>query len=301
MTERPITRCASSSDALRFLPAAAFLAFFCLSCRIMETSAPAAFAEPRDSAISRILGSTRLLASVHFVETADRYFHRGIGHRKERAMEDHPVRRLQKAISPETVEHVYGYDMRELVPWLWFAVEVNPENVDAYLIGAYILSRQIERPDAAHQLLQKGAWENPMDYRIASEDARVYLREGRVADAMKRFEAALAFADRPQLVLTDTLKEEKASILTYLGLIYESQNRTDDAIRCYARILELFPERTMWRDRIEDIRANAAPSVLADRLWHDTLRKHDQERGVCRHEEHHHHHEEEHEEDGPHY
>ncbi len=287
MKNHPKLCCQFSSAGRWYLPAIVFTVCFSLSCRLSEISANYDLAHPGDSAVSRILGSTRLLASAQFIETADRYFHKGMGHRRERALQDHPFRKLQTLISPEYVQHVYGYDMRELVPWLWFAVEVNPNNVDAYLVAAYILARQIGIPDAAHKIIQKGMWENPMEYRLAAEDARIYLREGRVTEAIKRFEAALAFADRPQLTPTADLMEEKAAILSYLGLLYETQNRSKEAIACYRRILDLFPDRSVWQKRIEDVQNGVSPSVLAEWLWRDTLNKHDEEQGACRHKHHH--------------
>lgn len=265
-----------------------FLAFFSLSCRLSVTKISTDIYTSEQSFVSRLLGSTRLLVGAHFIETADRYFHKGVGHRKEKALNEHPFRKLQQAITPETVQHVYGYDMRELVPWLWFAVEINPRNADAYLLAAYILSRHIGRPDIAHQIIQKGIWENPMEYRLLLEDAKVYLREGRTDEAFRRFHAALAFSDRSGVVATEDVKNDQSAILSYLGFLYEMTNDASSAIACYERILQMFPERTVWKKRVDELRAGTTPSVLAKWLWRDTLRKHDDERAACRHGDHEH-------------
>ena len=81
--------------------------------------------------------------------------------------------------------HLHGGEEKEMLPWLYYAVRLDPQNVNAYVIGGHWLGRRLKKPDEAIQLLQEGIANNPDSWRIYEEMGMIYFT------ALEDYETAL--------------------------------------------------------------------------------------------------------------
>src|SRR5690349_9841470 len=64
-------------------------------------------------------------------------------------------------------------DEREILPWLRFSAELDPQRVETYTVAAYWLRSRLGRADEAEQFLREGLRANPQSYEILFELGRV--------------------------------------------------------------------------------------------------------------------------------
>jgi tetratricopeptide (TPR) repeat protein len=64
-------------------------------------------------------------------------------------------------------------DVREILPWLKLAAELDPNRIESYTVAAFWL-RQMKRFDEAQEFLREGWRANPNSYAILLELGRVY-------------------------------------------------------------------------------------------------------------------------------
>src|SRR5262245_1478550 len=60
-------------------------------------------------------------------------------------------------------------DEREILPWLRFSAELDPENVQTYVVCSYWLRGALGKVDEAEQFLRMGLRANPGDYELLFE------------------------------------------------------------------------------------------------------------------------------------
>lgn len=65
-------------------------------------------------------------------------------------------------------------DEREILPWLRLSAELDPENVQTYVVCSYWLRGTLHKVDEAEQFLRMGLRNNPGDYELLFELGRIY-------------------------------------------------------------------------------------------------------------------------------
>jgi tetratricopeptide (TPR) repeat protein len=64
-------------------------------------------------------------------------------------------------------------DEREILPWLRFSADLDPQRVETYTVAAYWLRNRLGRVNEAEQFLREGLRANPQSYEILFELGRV--------------------------------------------------------------------------------------------------------------------------------
>lgn len=67
-----------------------------------------------------------------------------------------------------------GSQMREILPWLRIAAELDPNRIETYVTGAYWLRKRMDRVAEAEAFLRNGLRANPKSPVLAYELARIY-------------------------------------------------------------------------------------------------------------------------------
>ena len=256
---------------------------FSLSCRLPSVAAETGRASRQRSAVSALLGESRLALSGEFYELADTYFHKGVEHVPTRAFSDDIFQRFARIVSPEAHVHIAGQEVSEMMPWLEFAIQMDPHNVEIYQVTAFWLAREGGRYDLAQKVLLDGQAENPFSYALQMDRARLFLRQKNRPRALESLNAGLAFWAHAAPDGADA-RFDKARMLLYRSLIFELGGDRDRAIADLREILVLFPDKTYLRNRIAALEKGTSPSILASRLMHDTLRQESQVRDADEHE-----------------
>jgi len=254
---------------------------FVFSCRIAAGGGPAAGGGT--SIIARLLGSGRFAVSGHFYEVADLYFHRGVEHQHARKARADLFFRINAALHPSTHIHLAGKDVRDIMPWLRLSTQIEPQNVEAYLVTAFWLGQMGERK-AARDVLAEARKNNPFADEIALEEGRLSLKEQDYGRAHASFTRCLALLDRAGGTNDEALYDQRAALL-YKGAIEEMRHDTASAVRTYARLLELNPGDLHIRARYERLRAGGPVDDTSAAAIQSVLAAEDEKRAECHHDD----------------
>lgn len=218
-----------------------------------------------------ILGSSQIAIGQHFMEVADTYFHRGIEHFRSQKFQNTIFQRVLEKVSPTGHSHLAGSQIKEVMAWLAFAIRLNPHDLEAYILAGFWLADEMELLDAAIDVLKQGEKNNPSSFRIQLEMGRIYIQNGKLKAAEEAFRTGLSLW--PSECPTDTMEARRGinSLLLYNGLFHEINNRNNEAINCYRRLLAMSPDESTLHDRLEMLEKGKQPSVLASSILNDTV------------------------------
>jgi len=266
-------------------------AAFSLSCLL--SALPRVRSTPGEWAAA-VFGSSREAIAGALYERADLYFHRGVGHVHEEAFARHPFQRLTETISPSRHVHVHGANIKEIMPWLWLALQSDPYNVDLYLVSAFWLWSEAERYDLALRVLRQGQARIPYNHALQTARGRLMLKQGRLTKAAEAFDAALAFWEHTADPDDEQARFDRAEILFYRALLHEADGENERAVGMLHEIVKLFPDRHTIADRARALAAGEPVDPPARALLQRLVRKHEQAGHACGRDAHGHEHEHEH-------
>ena len=219
--------------------ALSWTAAFSLACRLSDSKASA---QPGgDTIAGRFLGQSRVAFGQSFMEEADTFFHMGVGHFHTRAFTNDVYQQWSHAIRPTTHVHTHGYHVSEIMPWLRFATDMDPHNVEAYLTTAYWLGDAIKRPDLESRILLEAESNNPGDYRILSARGRMFFAEHDDAKAAALLDAGIRMWPSQQDPKDDETRLELSEMLSYRAFLYEVNGNRKQSLEMFRRALSLFP------------------------------------------------------------
>ena len=145
--------------------------------------------------------------------------------------------------------HLHGKEEREIIPWLYYSVKLNPHNVKAYVIGGYWIGSRLGRVDEALKFLNEGLKHNPDTWEIYSEVGSLYFHQKQdYQQAIKFFSKAVSF-------MTDDNSDEhdKSHAFTFLAASYDRTGNLDKAIEYYRKDVELFPKHRGFKRRLKEL------------------------------------------------
>ena len=202
--------------------------------------------------LTRMLGSAKEgLGDILFLK-ADEYHHGGdtyvfeenseteygegfLSRRDETAAEDW-VQKILNQVRSRRHYHLHREDEKELLPFMTWAVELDPHNIEAILTTAFYLDRHFNRPIAARDLLLKGRRDNPGSWEITRDLAKFYFER-------RKDYAASEPIFRQAIVLSKDKTTEHDARAGMMYLLAEScrlQGKTDAALDAYRQALLAF-------------------------------------------------------------
>lgn len=237
-------------------------AAFILACRLVPTTTNTP-ASPNDhSILHQLLGESRVLIGRSLIRKADAYFHKGVETAGPAAFND-PFRKLAKIVTPDTVAHLEGNDIWEMLPWLKFVTQLDPNNIEAFRITIYWLFRT-NRDPAAYQLIREARRLNPLDYRFFQEEARYWLRNRNEPAAGNALDAAINLWPRPLSDNSEDARFDLAWLLAFRAALYEKQGDLSQARPLVQREVDLFPNHAEHRKHLDALNAGQAnPQQIA--------------------------------------
>ena len=225
------------------------------------------------SILFRFLGETRSIISSLSILQADLYFHGGVGHffeehehgfgvaetpkgaevYKEPEIEPRPYispYNVQPYLSEEisVTEHVHleGDQLKEIVPWLYYAAKTDPHNVLAYTLTGYYLTFKLDKTDEAIEFLREGIKNNPDSWQVYAEMGVIYFQKLEdYAKAVRYLETAKKLLDK-----SPHDKFQERYVLTFLAESYEDLGQKDKALPLYKRLHELFPDAEAFQKKV---------------------------------------------------
>lgn len=288
--QHPVSNAASVPDSFMFLFAAVTLLFcaFILSCRLPGSSVALETRDVMQSTAGKIADTGRMAAGRYFYAQADTFFHRGVAHVQERALNGTFFRRLSATVTPEEHAHLSGSSIKEIMPWLTFAMQADPHNTEYAVVAAFWLASEGGRPDLAHEVLHAARIDNPTDCELIVEEGRLYVRQGGFDDARRLLDMALRrWPGRLNPTEEDALRL-KREILLYTALLAEESGNRQAAAADLRIVLAMYPEMESLRKRIQNLENGTEPENSARSVLRSLIMSSDNQREACEREDHDH-------------
>ena len=219
--------------------------------------------------LASVLGDGRRLFANHFFVEADVYFHGGYypsifeqarraqlnakhmmeEHDHDHDHDDHEEEEHEKAMDflgqpkdwierfgrhfyPSTHEHLdKPGEVKEILPWLRLSAELDPTQVDTYIVGSYWLRKHLDKTAEAEQFLRQGLQANPKSYEILFELGSLYYENRHQPDrARNLWELALKRWHEQDAAGKDPDKFGCDQILARLAYLEEEQGNLSKSV-----------------------------------------------------------------------
>jgi tetratricopeptide (TPR) repeat protein len=156
---------------------------------------------------------------------------------------------IGESVDIGTHVHLEGEELKELLPWLTYAVRLDPHNVDAYILGGWTAWKRLGRVDEGMRFLKRGLANNPGSWRIYTELGYLYLA------GKNDFTEALANLERAEelLISAEPTAQDLRKVYTFKAYCHERLGDNEKAVENYERILELFPGDRTTMNRISQL------------------------------------------------
>lgn len=232
--------------------------------------------------LALLLGDVRMLVSNEMIGKADQYFHGGVtevdhcshgdGHyhsgygpgiehehehddiEEDNCDHDHESRQnvsepydpwaaIKRTIRlPNKDRHLDDDKYRELLPWFWAAIKLNPQNYRAYLNAAYILETTHNMPEKALEVLDAGLCTIPDCAEIEfAKGLLLFNNLKNKEEAEKSFRKAIedldGKTDEDSLIL-------KVRVYEFIGKIAHDRGDTDTLRNCFEKANATLPNHS---------------------------------------------------------
>ena len=206
----------------------------------------------------KTIGEAKILLSDMSYITADIYFHGGLfshpaephehAHKHIHAPKFNLLARLAEKLEFHEHRHLSGEEVKEILPWFYYAVKLNPHNIEAYVIGGYWAGLMLDKLDEGVRFLKEGLRHNPDSWEIHGEIANLYK-------VKEDYEKAISYYGKAHSLITrkNSDKFDRRVVLTFLGVCYEKTGDNLKAINTYREILKDFPDNEILIQKIEDL------------------------------------------------
>ena len=149
-------------------------------------------------------------------------------------------------------------EAREIIPWLRISADLDPQQIDTYLVAVYWL-RNMGKTDEAEQFLREGLRANPDSYELLFELGRLYNEDRKNAAhardlwelALRRWREADAANKNPDPVVED-------GILANLATVTEAQGDLAKTREYLELELKVSPAPAVIQKRIDDLKQKTA-------------------------------------------
>ncbi|MDD5634424.1 MAG: hypothetical protein PHW46_04010 [Candidatus Omnitrophica bacterium] len=163
----------------------------------------------------KALGEGESIVSAMSILQADLYFHAGAGHFFEEHAEGFAVgdvhqqddvlnvpaeahlhgnegyiaspwnilMRVYDKLKVNKHEHLGDNEIKEIMPWLCYACEIDPHNVLGFTLTGHYLASKLGKVDEALFFLRKGLQYNPDSWEIYAEIGYIYFQQTKRYDA----------------------------------------------------------------------------------------------------------------------
>jgi tetratricopeptide (TPR) repeat protein len=150
--------------------------------------------------------------------------------------------------------HLAAGNERQILPWLKFSAELDPQRIDTYTVAAYWLRKQLGKTQEAEDFLREGLLNNPNSWEILFELGRLFEEEKNDTtrarnlwlQAFKKWRES-----EPQKKEPDTLGLNE--ILARLANLEEKQGNLSLSVQYWQLALKVSPSPAEIEARIQSI------------------------------------------------
>ncbi|MGD0744083.1 MAG: hypothetical protein ABSA45_02915 [Verrucomicrobiota bacterium] len=161
-------------------------------------------------------------------------------------------------------------EVREILPWLKISSELDPENIQTYIVTAYWLRTRMGKVGEGEQVLREGLRHNPDNPQLLYELGRVYFENYHdLPRARNIWEAALRSWKRQMAGKSDSEKfsfDNKFlldQIQTHLAQLEEAAGNFDAAIAHWEQAKAVSPDPGGLQGHIDELKQTHATPTNA--------------------------------------
>lgn len=134
--------------------------------------------------------------------------------------------------------HLSGDEAKETIPWVHYAVKLNPHNELAYSVGGYWLAVRLKRLDEGIKFLKEGIAHNPDSWELYATLGQIYFVNKKDYKTAKiYFEKAKKLGDKQKID-----KFDKKRIYIFLAESYNKIGSTDKSKKLHEELSHLFSD-----------------------------------------------------------
>ena len=237
---------------------------FSIACRAVPFAPSSRAVE--DPVLDAVFGGARVILGRAFYLRADVFFHEGVEYYRKKAFTNDVFQRISDSLNPRTHRHLSGQRVREIMPWLYFTLKADPNNIEAIGVTAFWMASQLNRPDLAEQLLQEAQADHPRSHSIRLEKGRLFVKTGRFDRAARDFDIGIRLALSAPQWTNDQFRIDMAEMLLFRGLLHEERGATNEALADYREVLRLFPGRENLKERADALARGGNVNPAAETL-----------------------------------
>jgi tetratricopeptide (TPR) repeat protein len=147
-------------------------------------------------------------------------------------------------------------DIREILPWLSIAAELDPNRIETYTVGAFWLRTRMNKPKEAEAFLRQGLRDNPGSYAILFELGRIFHEAYKdSARARNVLEYALKRWNEQEGPKQDPDTFLLSQITWQLALLEQERGNRPKAISYLETAKRVSPNPAEVEKRIEELKA----------------------------------------------
>lgn len=156
-----------------------------------------------------------------------------------------------------------GGKVREILPWLRIAAELDPNRVETYLTGSYWLRQRMNRVAEAEEFIRDGLRANPRSYELIFELARIYHEHHHdAARARNLFQLALRYWNDSQRLAEEPDHFMLSQILIQLATLERKEGNPERAIQWLQELRKVSPFPESIDQLIRDTQEGKPPTEL---------------------------------------
>lgn len=148
-----------------------------------------------------------------------------------------------------------GGSVREILPWLRVAAELDPNRIQTYVVGAFWLRTRVNKPKEAETFLREGLRENPDSPAILFELGRIYHDNKDSAHARNVWEQALKHWNEQEASKSKPDTFLLLQITWQLAMVERESGNRSQAIAYLETAKRVDPNPARVEQWIEEIRA----------------------------------------------
>ena len=156
-----------------------------------------------------------------------------------------------------------GSQMREILPWLRIAAELDPNREETYVTGAYWLRKRMDRVAEAEDFLRDGLRANPKSYALTYELARIYDEHHHdPARARNLYQLSLRYWDRSQRLAPEPDHFMFSQIVAQLAKLERREGQTQRAVFLLRELKKVSPNPAGVEKLIQETLAEAKAAAV---------------------------------------
>ncbi len=157
-----------------------------------------------------------------------------------------PWRFITDQVKPPRVErHLQGETTRELLPWLWAAMRIAGDDIQAYQNAAYVLDALYGQPEKSLEVYRLGIRKNPSNPELEFNIGELlYVHFKRIDEAEAHFRAA---REKARALDTEEVALVRLRALDFLGALAAKRGDKEELASCLKEAESLQPSHVVTR------------------------------------------------------